>query len=125
MNRLLTLSAIVLAACTMQAQEPQLPTSLMIAAKEGLQQLEEQKQQDIAFYAKNNVPQEATSSATPENSGDFYSIYTKDPNNIYYNTYYNNNNDPVLTNMPAPGPNLNYWLVDPCSSGNYDKVVTQ
>lgn len=125
MIRLLTLSAIVLAAIQAQAQEAQLPSSLTIAAKEGLQKIEEQKQHDIVFYAKNNKSHQDNSSQAPVNEADFYRLYMKDEDNRYYNNYHDNNTDPIITAMPSPGPNLDYFFLDPCSNGNYDKVVRQ
>lgn len=124
MNSFLFLSAIFITTIKMQAQESQLPPSLTLAAKEGLQKLEEQKQRDIAFFAKNNTPNQEAS-APENNTGNFYQLYIRDEDNRYYNNYHNNNTDPVLTNMPSPGPNLDYYYIDPCSSGNYDKVVKQ
>ncbi|MCW4467546.1 hypothetical protein OGH69_01070 [Flavobacterium sp. MFBS3-15] len=125
MIRPFTLSAIVLAALQAHGQEAQLPSSLTTAAKESLQKIEEQKQHDIIFYAKNNKPQQDTSSQAPANEADFYRLYMKDEDNRYYNNYHDNNTDPIITAMPSPGPNLDYFFVDPCSSGNYDKVVKQ
>ena len=124
MIRLFTLSAIVLAALQAHGQEAQLPSSLVIAAKEGLQKIEEQKQHDIAFYAKNNKP-EQQASLSSNTSPYFYSLYLKDEDNRYYNKYHDSNTDRIITSMPSPGPNLDYFFVDPCSSGNYDKVVKQ
>ncbi|AWH85366.1 hypothetical protein HYN59_09670 [Flavobacterium album] len=106
-----------------QAQQTQLSPSLTIATKESLQKLEEQKQHDIAFYAKNNTPKQEVSTAKPED--DFYQLYITDDNNRYYNNYHNNNTDPIIASMPSPGPNLDYYYVNPNSSGNYDKVVKQ
>lgn len=125
MNRILTLSAIVLGTFQLHAQEAQLPSSLTIAAKEGLQKLEEQKQQDIAFYSRNNIPQPDVSAASQNSTGKFYQLYIKDEDNRNYNNYHDNNTDPIITNMPSAGPNLDYFYIDPCSNGNYDKVIPQ
>jgi hypothetical protein len=124
MNTFFPVLAIVLTTFHATAQEAQLPSSLAIAAKEGLQKIEEQKHNDIAFYAKSNIPQQDTSTKAAANEADFYRLYMKDEDNRYYNNYHNNT-DPIITSMPSPGPNLDYFLVDPCSSGNYDKVVRQ
>ncbi|WP_294820365.1 hypothetical protein [uncultured Flavobacterium sp.] len=124
MNRLIALAAIAFTAFHGYAQEAPLPSSLTIATKESLQKLEDKKQQDIAFYAKNNIStDEAPTAGHDDNS--FYKHYIKDDDNRYYNNYHDNNADPILTNMPSPGPNLDYYFVDPCSSGNYDKVVSK
>ncbi|MEL1243220.1 hypothetical protein AAEO56_03005 [Flavobacterium sp. DGU11] len=124
MRRFLILSAIVLATFQAQAQQTQLSPSLTIATKESLQKLEEQKQHDIVFYAKSNTPQQEPATACSDNSTDFYQLYITDSDNRNYNNYHNNT-DPIITAMPAPGPNLDYYYVDPNSSGNYDKVVKQ
>jgi len=123
MNRLFILPTIVLATFQLQAQEAQLPSSLSIAAKEGLQKIEKQKQHDIAFYAKNNTPQPDTSTASKSSGGNFYQVYIRDEDNRNYNNYHDNNTDPIITSMPSPGPNLDHYFVDPCSNGNYDRVV--
>ncbi|MGQ2982736.1 hypothetical protein [Flavobacterium sp.] len=125
MNRLFILSAIVLATFQLQAQEANLPSSLSIAAKEGMQKIEEQKLHDIAFYAKQNTPQQDASAASQSSSGNFYQVYIRDEDNRNYNNYHDNNTDPIITSMPSPGPNLDYYFVDPCSNGNYDRVVKQ
>lgn len=125
MNKLFILTAIVLAPLQAKAQEAQLPLSLATATKEGLQKIEEQKQHDIAFYAKNNTPQPDASTASHNGTGNFYQLYIKDEDNRNYNNYHDNNTDPIITNMPSAGPNLDYFYVDPCSNGNYDKVIKQ
>jgi hypothetical protein len=125
MNSFLTISAIIFTSIAMQGQEASLPSSLTIATKEGLQKLEDKKQDDIIRYSKNNEPKQDVTANNDNVQNDFYELYLDDNNNRYYNTYHYNTIDPAITAMPAPGPNLNYQLIDPCSSGNYDKVVKQ
>jgi hypothetical protein len=111
------------ASLTARAQQDSLPDRLGIAMKEGLTRIEEQKQQDIVTYAKNNKPADDGVMSAPTNGGNFYTLYVKDEDNRYYNNYRDTNIDPIITTMPAPGPNLNYFMVDPCNGGNYDRVV--
>lgn len=49
---------------------------------------------------------------------DFYDAYNYGSRNNSFNI------TPMIKNMPAPGPNLDYFNVDKSSGGLFDKVVT-
>lgn len=59
------------------------------------------------FYDANNMDKFA----------DFYDAYNYSLRNSIINV------TPMIKNMPAPGPNLDYFNVDKSSGGLYDKVV--
>lgn len=113
--------AITASAFCAQAQQAELPNNLSAASKDSKQKIEEASKNRIIYYSKNNQTENTEEIIqTDKRAPDFFDIYTNSDQNIFYNS---NNNDPVITNMPAPGPNLNYYSIDRNSNGNYDKLV--
>ena len=106
--------AITASAFCAQAQQAELPNNLSAALKESKQKIEEASKNRIIYYSKNNQTENTEEIIqTHKRTPDFFDIYSSQ--NIFYN---GNNNDPVITTMPATGPNLNYYSIDRNSIGN-------
>ena len=86
------------------AQEKQLPPVLRAASMETAEKLDDKKREEFAKAAKANVENTKVDTRRTDMEKSFHDIYTDREQNIYRI----NNNDPVITGMPAPGPNLDY-----------------
>lgn len=121
MKNIFSLLAIIASAFYAQAQQTELSDNLSTALKDSKEKIEEASKNRIVQYSKNNKTEKTEDvKQTDKRVPDFFDDYINSNENMLYR---NNNNDPVITNMPAPGPNLNYYSVDRNSNGNYDKVV--
>lgn len=121
MKNIFSLLAIIASAFYAQAQQTELSDNLSAALKDSKEKIEEASKNKIVRYSKNNKTEKTEDvKQTDKRLPDFFDDYINSNENMLYR---NNNNDPVITNMPAPGPNLNYFSVDRNSNGNYDKVV--
>lgn len=121
MKKVFSLLAIIAGAFCAQAQQAELSDNLSTALKDSKEKIEEASKDRIIQYSKNNKTEKIEDvKQNDKRAPDFFDDYINSNENMLYR---NNNNDPVITNMPSPGPNLNYFSVDRNSSGNYDKVV--
>ncbi|RWW92103.1 hypothetical protein [Flavobacterium cerinum] len=119
MKKLVVISAFMAFAFNTRGQQTQLSDNLSVAIKDSAKKLEEARQKNILYYAKDNKPA-ITENSTKDKAEtiDFYDIYLQ---NIQ-DGFYRGNTDPVIMYMPAPGQNLDYNTIDRNSNGNYMTV---
>jgi hypothetical protein len=119
MKKLVVILTFMAFAFNTRGQQTQLSDNLSVAIKDSAKQLEEARQKNILYYAKDNKPAATENSTkTKAEAVDFYDIYLQ---NIQ-DGFYRGNADPAIMNMPAPGPNLDYYTIDRNSNGNYMTV---
>lgn len=119
MKKLVVILAFMAFAFNTRGQQTQLSDNLSVAIKDSAKKLEEARQKNILYYAKDNKPAVAENSTKNKaETIDFYDIYLQ---NIQ-DGFYRGNADPVIMYMPAPGPNLDYYTIDRNSNGNYMTV---
>lgn len=90
------------------AQEEKLPPVLTAASKQTAEKLEDKTRKEFAEAAKANAENTKVDTRRPDVEKSFHDVYTNREQNIYYME----NSDPIITGMPAPGPNVGV----PCDS---------
>ena len=93
---------------SVMAQEKQLPPLLTVASRQTIEKLEDKTRKEFADAAKTNAENTKVDTRRQHMEKSFHDVYTNQEQSIYYM----NNSDPVITGLPAPGPNIGA----PCDS---------